>query len=250
MQGLHPRAIFSAGTLSPASVNQTRAPAVLFRCARVRDKCGTVALSTVSWTGHVLDGSTDQVSSRWAGAVILPRCIAAAGRAGRFWPREAARAASDMVRALKSPVSAGGGECPLEVNGRVTALWTESGGAAPWQWRTTSKRGDMTRSGLLLLAAASLSLTVAAAGQHRPHYGGTVRVAIQEAPASLDPADPGQPAITGMASLSGMIFDNRSHWTRAARLNRHWLYRGRLIPEISAGSLASDAELPFRMEHR
>jgi peptide/nickel transport system substrate-binding protein len=65
----------------------------------------------------------------------------------------------------------------------------------------------MTRSGLLLLAAASLSLTVAAPASTRPRYGGTVRIAIQEVPASLDPADPGQPASPVWHSLSRMIFD-------------------------------------------
>ncbi len=65
----------------------------------------------------------------------------------------------------------------------------------------------MTRSGLLLLAAVSLSLTATAPASTRPRYGGTVRIAIQEAPASLDPADLGQPTSPVWHSLSRMIFD-------------------------------------------
>ncbi len=47
----------------------------------------------------------------------------------------------------------------------------------------------MRPSGLLLLVAVSLSLAIAAPARTRPHYGGTLRVAIGEAPASLDPAE-------------------------------------------------------------
>jgi peptide/nickel transport system substrate-binding protein len=61
--------------------------------------------------------------------------------------------------------------------------------------------------GLLSLAAASLSLAVAAPASTRPHYGGTVHVAVQEAPASLDPADSSQPATSAWRSLSRLMFD-------------------------------------------
>lgn len=65
----------------------------------------------------------------------------------------------------------------------------------------------MRPSGLLLLAAISLSLLVAAGASTRPHYGGTLRVAIQEAPTSLDPSDSSQPATSAWHSLSGLIFE-------------------------------------------
>ena len=65
----------------------------------------------------------------------------------------------------------------------------------------------MKPSGLLLLAAVSLSLTVASPARTRPHYGGTLRVAIGEAPASLDPAESTRSGITILPSLSRLIFD-------------------------------------------
>ena len=65
----------------------------------------------------------------------------------------------------------------------------------------------MRPSGLLLLVAVSLSLAIAAPARTRPHYGGTLRVAIGEAPASLDPAESNRPGNPMLPSLSRLIFD-------------------------------------------
>jgi peptide/nickel transport system substrate-binding protein len=65
----------------------------------------------------------------------------------------------------------------------------------------------MRPSGLFLLAAISVALAVAVPASTRPHYGGTLRLSIREAPASLDPADSGQPGVFGSPSLSRLIFD-------------------------------------------
>ncbi len=65
----------------------------------------------------------------------------------------------------------------------------------------------MRPSGLLLLVAVSLSLAIAAPARTRPHYGGTLRVAIGEAPASLDPAESNRPGNSMLPSLSRLIFD-------------------------------------------
>lgn len=58
---------------------------------------------------------------------------------------------------------------------------------------------------LLLLAAVSVSLAVSASGRTRPHYGGTLRLAMREAPASLDPAASGQSAMP--PHVSRLMFD-------------------------------------------
>ena len=65
----------------------------------------------------------------------------------------------------------------------------------------------MRPSGLLLLVAVSLSLAIAAPARTRPHYGGTLRVAIGEAPASLDPAESNRLGNSMLPSLSRLIFD-------------------------------------------
>ncbi|HXP16103.1 MAG TPA: ABC transporter substrate-binding protein, partial [Terriglobales bacterium] len=65
----------------------------------------------------------------------------------------------------------------------------------------------MKRSGLLLLVSVSLSLGATALASARPHYGGTLRLAVEDAPRSLDPADSGQPDSLAWRGLSTLIFD-------------------------------------------
>lgn len=62
----------------------------------------------------------------------------------------------------------------------------------------------MKRTGLILLAASSLFLAVIALAESRPHYGGTLRIAMQEAPLTLDP-----PALanSGGKNISHLIFE-------------------------------------------
>ena len=61
--------------------------------------------------------------------------------------------------------------------------------------------------GLFLLVGVSVALAGAAPASTRPHYGGTLRISIREAPASLDPADPAQLGMFTSPSLSRLIFD-------------------------------------------
>ena len=61
--------------------------------------------------------------------------------------------------------------------------------------------------GLFLLAVVSQALAVAAPASTRPHYGGTLRISIREAPASLDPADSDQAGMFASPGLSRLIFD-------------------------------------------
>jgi peptide/nickel transport system substrate-binding protein len=65
----------------------------------------------------------------------------------------------------------------------------------------------MKPSGLFLLAAVSVALGVAAPASTRPHYGGTLRLSVREAPASLDPSDSSQAGVFALPSLSHLIFD-------------------------------------------
>ena len=60
----------------------------------------------------------------------------------------------------------------------------------------------MKRFSLLLLAASSLLL--AASAETRPHYGGTLRIALGETPSSLAPAALAGPSLS---SLSRQIFE-------------------------------------------
>ncbi len=64
----------------------------------------------------------------------------------------------------------------------------------------------MRRCGLRLRAGVSLWLLGCALAGTRPHYGGTLRAAVQAAPMSLDPADPR--GVDGLGhGLSHLLFD-------------------------------------------
>ncbi len=65
----------------------------------------------------------------------------------------------------------------------------------------------MRHTGLLLLVTASVCLSAAASAATRPQYGGTLRVALQDAPVSLDPADASRADSPAMRSVSHLIFE-------------------------------------------
>ncbi len=65
----------------------------------------------------------------------------------------------------------------------------------------------MKRSASALIAAASLLIAAGSMAATRPHYGGTLRIAVQAAPASLDPADSSQPDSFTRRNVSRLIFD-------------------------------------------
>lgn len=62
----------------------------------------------------------------------------------------------------------------------------------------------MRRFNLLLLAASSVIWSVAAGAATRPHYGGTLRVAMHETPQGLDPLSLAQ---VGAPNISRLLFD-------------------------------------------
>jgi peptide/nickel transport system substrate-binding protein len=62
----------------------------------------------------------------------------------------------------------------------------------------------MRRFNLLLLAASSVIWSVAASAATRPHYGGTLRVAMHETPQALDPLSLAQ---VGAPNISRLLFD-------------------------------------------
>jgi len=65
----------------------------------------------------------------------------------------------------------------------------------------------MKLSGWQLLVASSLFLAVVAGAETRPQYGGTLRVAVQIAPVSLDPADRGAADTISRHNLTWLMFD-------------------------------------------
>ncbi len=66
----------------------------------------------------------------------------------------------------------------------------------------------MRHIALLLLAASSLLWAGSASAAQRPRYGGTLHVALQAAPASLDPANAAQVDSTVARNLLPLIYDS------------------------------------------
>ncbi len=81
----------------------------------------------------------------------------------------------------------------------------------------------MKRSASALIAAASLLIAAGSMAATRPHYGGTLRIAVQAAPTSLDPADSSQPDSFTRRNLSRLILDTLVDQDD----------RGRLLPAIA-----------------
>jgi ABC-type transport system substrate-binding protein len=102
----------------------------------------------------------------------------------------------------------------------------------------------MKRLCSILLAASSLLGPVLACAASRPHYGGTLRIAVKESPASLDTLASNVPA-----GLSGLVFENlvrldeRGHpqpllatsW-QAERGNQRWRFLLRSGVSFSDGA--------------
>jgi len=63
----------------------------------------------------------------------------------------------------------------------------------------------MKRFSLILIAAISVVRVTLGSAATRPHYGGTLRMAVQESPQSFDPAVLDTPALR---SLSHLVFEN------------------------------------------
>ena len=81
----------------------------------------------------------------------------------------------------------------------------------------------MKRSASALIAAASLLIAAGSMAATRPHYGGTLRIAVQAAPTSLNPADSSQPDSFTRRNLSRLILDTLVDQDD----------RGRLLPAIA-----------------
>jgi len=118
----------------------------------------------------------------------------------------------------------------------------------------------MRLTALLLLASFSGMLRAPASAATRPHYGGTLRIALHAAPTTLDPADPALGDSVAAENISRLVFDTltvlddhgvpkpalTSSWS-AEPGNQRWRFMPRndvkfqdgssLTPEAAASSL-------------
>jgi peptide/nickel transport system substrate-binding protein len=110
----------------------------------------------------------------------------------------------------------------------------------------------MRRSVLRSLASVSLLLALGAAAATRPHYGGTLRIEMRAAPASLDPA---QADAAASAKFVPLLFDTLvtlddggnpqpalARGWQARSDNRHWQFPLRPGVKFSDGSALTPAK--------
>ena len=122
---------FFSGVLSPAVGKLTTAPAFYSAAAVPGEKATRWLLATVDGQVHLLDGITDQVVEKlgWGSDIASVHSGCGSGWQVLASGSRENRSDSDVVQAFevagREPMAA---SAPLEVNGAITALWTESGG--------------------------------------------------------------------------------------------------------------------------
>ena len=122
---------FFSGVLSPAVGKLTTAPAFYSAAAVPGEKATRWLLATVDGQVHLLDGITDQVVEKlgWGSDIAAVHSGCGSGWQVLASGSRENRSDSDVVQAFevagREPMAA---SAPLEVNGAITALWTESGG--------------------------------------------------------------------------------------------------------------------------
>ena len=121
---------FFTGALTPGIGKQTTAPAFYSAAALPRDKYSLWLLTTVNGQVHLLDGVTDQVAGRLGWGSDIASVHSGCGSGWQVLATANGEATADSVRAFEiadrepAPVSQ-----PLDFNGSITAMWTESDGS-------------------------------------------------------------------------------------------------------------------------
>src|SRR5512146_409368 len=88
--------------------------------------------------------------------------------------------------------------------------------AARWGWSAIQTRGNMRLTAWPLFVISSVAvLAGGSAAAVRPHYGGTLRIALREAPTSLDPA---RLSASQGSHLFALIFEGLTRFDADGRL--------------------------------
>ena len=121
---------FFSGALSPPLGKQAVVPPFYAAAGIPRDKNTLWLFAMVDGQVHLLDGSTDQVITApgWGSDIATVR--SACGSGWQILTTGTGDSARDSLRAFElpdhEPVAM---SPPLDINGRITSLWTESGGS-------------------------------------------------------------------------------------------------------------------------
>src|SRR5437764_4715709 len=178
---------------------------IRLRLSRVRNSpCGSSLPSMDSFicsTALLIRGRGSSV-----GVAISLLCGATADQAGRYWQLAAAAVRTIPFALMNFPIAS---RYRSATQPNWMGLLARSGlnPTAPPRLQFCRTQIDMKRSASALIAAASLLIAAGSMAATRPHYGGTLRIAVQAAPTSLEPADSSQPDSFTRRNLSRLIFD-------------------------------------------
>jgi hypothetical protein len=121
---------FFSGTLSPGVGKQTTAPAFYSAAAVPRGPVDSWILAAVDGQVHFLDGNTDQVLEKLSWGSDLASVRSGCGAGWQVLATATGDGRNDALRVFemtgRALVAAG---APFDVNGSITALWTEASGA-------------------------------------------------------------------------------------------------------------------------
>ena len=120
---------FFPGALTPGIGKQTTAPAFYSAAALPREKYALWLLATVDGQIHLLDGVTDQAAGRLGWGSDLASIHSGCGAGWQILTTRRGDISTDSIRAFeiadREPAPA---SQPVDFDGSITALWTESGG--------------------------------------------------------------------------------------------------------------------------
>ena len=121
---------FFTGALAPGIGKQTTAPAFYSAAALPREKYTLWLLTAVSGQVHLLDGVTDQTAGRLGWGSDIASVHTGCGSGWQVLATHSGESNADSVRAFeiadREPAPA---SQPLDFNGSITAMWTESDGS-------------------------------------------------------------------------------------------------------------------------
>src|SRR5438034_6796955 len=182
--------------------------------------CGSSRPSMDRFTCSMASPTRARESSVGVATSLL--CAAAADQAGRYWQLAAARVRTIPFALMNFPIAS---QYRSATQPNWMGLLARSGlnPTAPPRLQFCRTQLDMKRSASALIAAASVLIAAGSMAATRPHYGGTLRIAVQAAPTSLDPADSSRPDSFTRRNVSRSIFDTLVDQDD----------RGRLLPAIA-----------------
>ncbi len=121
---------FFSGALSPGIGGQTTAPSFYSAAAIARDQTIWWLLAAADGRVHLFDGITDQVVDKLQWGSDIASLHSACGSGWQVLATGDGAGQSDTVQAFEVTGREAVGVSPaVDLNGRVTALWSESGGA-------------------------------------------------------------------------------------------------------------------------